>query len=575
MAVTRHFEYKQKSNDPSRFRLKCKDSTCKWYISCYRAGKNDCTMVLYKFYDVHTCASLGKNTHTHAKAPWVAEEVYDYMVTHPESQPKDIKREIYKMYGEKISYWTAWSARKIVMERMNGSFEESFAQTPELVKQILKGNPGSIVRCYVDGNKQFEGFFVAYKSCLDGWSKGCRPVVGLDGCHLKGKYEGVCLSVIGLDGNNGLYPLAIYITRSETLDSWMHFLTLIEPNLKKRTKGSGRDILTFFSDRQTGLVKAVSTVFSGAYHRFCYRHMIANYKNNGFKGEHLVNLAWAGAKAFKVSEHEKMMEILKNENVKAKEYLEREPVQSWARCHFDKTSKCEYNNNNFSESFNKWILEVRHIPICRLVDRYSEMLSKQIYDRKVAGLELEEDDLVPRVKHIIQKLDKKYFKYDVQGVSLDILQVKHKKSNKKWTVEIKKHRCNCIEWQMSGGAWNTGGSCTGKSSPALEGHLVENGFTNIMHEKQVMGFKKAIKKVTNRSKLRLMDITEAFSYRHDGHPGPYRNPDPNKITKRGPHGEPPPQDCLHWCMPGPVDTWNEIVLEIIRREFEGTATFPI
>lgn len=119
-----------------------------------------------------------------------------------------------------------------------------------------------------------------------------------------------------------------------------------------------------------------------------------------------------------------------------------------------------------------------------------------------------------------------------------------------------------------GGAWNTGGSCTGKVKPAAENELVENGFTNTMHEKQISGFKKAIKKQTNKSKLVLMDITEAFSYRHDGHPGPYRSPDPNKITKRGPDGRPPPQDCLHWCMPGPVDTWNELVLEIIRREFE-------
>ena len=116
-----------------------------------------------------------------------------------------------------------------------------------------------------------------------------------------------------------------------------------------------------------------------------------------------------------------------------------------------------------------------------------------------------------------------------------------------------------------GGAWNTGGSCTGKERP-LEGAIVENGFTNIMHEKQVNGFNRAVEKKTNKSKLKLMDITEAFSYRHDGHPGPYRSPDPNKITKRGPDGKPPPQDCLHWCMPGPVDTWNELVYEIIRRE---------
>ncbi|KAK7283701.1 hypothetical protein RIF29_13414 [Crotalaria pallida] len=120
-----------------------------------------------------------------------------------------------------------------------------------------------------------------------------------------------------------------------------------------------------------------------------------------------------------------------------------------------------------------------------------------------------------------------------------------------------------------GGAWNTGGSCTGKVKPLALDELVENAFTNTMHEQQVTAFQHAIKKRRNSSRMKLMDITEAFQYRHDGHPGPYRNPDPNKITKRGPDGKPPPQDCLHWCMPGPIDTWNQLVFEIIRREYEG------
>ncbi|KAL3521452.1 hypothetical protein ACH5RR_019601 [Cinchona calisaya] len=117
-----------------------------------------------------------------------------------------------------------------------------------------------------------------------------------------------------------------------------------------------------------------------------------------------------------------------------------------------------------------------------------------------------------------------------------------------------------------GGKWNTGGSCTGKVRPLKDGQLFDNEFTKIMHQKQVRGFSRSIDKNTNKSKMKLMDITEAFAYRHDGHPGPYRSTDPNKITKRGPDGRPPPQDCLHWCMPGPVDTWNEILFEIIKRE---------
>ncbi|KAJ8771521.1 hypothetical protein K2173_026698 [Erythroxylum novogranatense] len=110
------------------------------------------------------------------------------------------------------------------------------------------------------------------------------------------------------------------------------------------------------------------------------------------------------------------------------------------------------------------------------------------------------------------------------------------------------------------GAWNFGGSCTGKVKPLVPGELVENNTTSVKHRKQVTGFDSAIKKKTNKSKLKLMDITEAFSYRHDGHPGPY--------TKRGPDGRPTSLDCLHWCLPGPVDTWNELLLEIIQREID-------
>uniref|UniRef100_A0ACD5XRP4 Uncharacterized protein n=1 Tax=Avena sativa TaxID=4498 RepID=A0ACD5XRP4_AVESA len=116
-----------------------------------------------------------------------------------------------------------------------------------------------------------------------------------------------------------------------------------------------------------------------------------------------------------------------------------------------------------------------------------------------------------------------------------------------------------------GGAWNTNGSCTGQVKP-VDG-VVRNPFTDTMYAKQISGFKKAIKNSGKHgSKLKLMDITQPFSSRVDGHPGPYISDDPNKKTHRGQDGRPPPQDCLHWCMPGPIDMWNEMLVEIIQRE---------
>ncbi|XP_019176900.1 PREDICTED: protein YLS7-like [Ipomoea nil] len=129
-------------------------------------------------------------------------------------------------------------------------------------------------------------------------------------------------------------------------------------------------------------------------------------------------------------------------------------------------------------------------------------------------------------------------------------------------------------YHYEGGEWNMGGSCTEEVKPTVDSELAENGITNIMHEKQSIGFSRAIKKKTNKLELKLMDITRVFGYRHDGHPGLYRSLDPNKITKLGRDGKPPPQGCLHWCMPGPVNTWNDMVFEIIRREFQGPQTTP-
>ena len=60
---------------------------------------------------------------------------------------------------------------------------------------------------------------IAFKASLDGFVNGCRPLIGLDGAFLKETYGGAVLSAISLDGNNRLFPVAIYVTRGETYDS--------------------------------------------------------------------------------------------------------------------------------------------------------------------------------------------------------------------------------------------------------------------------------------------------------------------------------------------------------------------
>ena len=46
------------------------------------------------------------------------------------------------------------------------------------------------------------------KPILDGFLADCKPIIGLDGCHLTGVYPGICLTAVGKDGKNNMYPLA-------------------------------------------------------------------------------------------------------------------------------------------------------------------------------------------------------------------------------------------------------------------------------------------------------------------------------------------------------------------------------
>ncbi|ONK77392.1 uncharacterized protein A4U43_C02F6060 [Asparagus officinalis] len=106
------------------------------------------------------------------------------------------------------------------------------------------------------------------------------------------------------------------------------------------------------------------------------------------------------------------------------------------------------------------------------------------------------------------------------------------------------------------GGWNSGGGCSGIDKPARKS--IRSGYTNSMEKVQVVKFEKAAKTLRNGLRLRFMDVTELSGYRNDGHAGKYGR----KVRMKN-----VAEDCVHWCMPGIVDIWNEVLFEMLKREF--------
>ncbi|KAK1384026.1 MULE domain-containing protein [Heracleum sosnowskyi] len=274
---------------------------------------------------------------------------------------------------------------------------------------------------------------------------GCRNVVGLDGCDLKGKYGGCLLSATALDGYNGLVPLGIMVCKNECAENWFLFLKHLKPRLDEHPVQE----INFISDRQKGLRDAIHTLFPTSPHRFCFRHMYQNFKSH-FKGSKLHTMFWNAARAYKAKHFQAHMDSMMVENVKAFEYLMGEDPKSWCRAFFDHNSSCEHLSNNFSESFNNMIAKIREKPLCTLILMYGQLVMGLFYKRINACVGWDSGDLVPSAKKLLKLMFKKIGEYKVAGAVAGKVYKVTSIHSSIFTIDLDRKTCSCVQWQLRG-----------------------------------------------------------------------------------------------------------------------------
>ena len=91
----------------------------------------------------------------------------------------------------------------------------------------------------------FERICICFDACK-GFLFGCRVVVGLDGCHLKGPHLGQLLTVVGINPNNKIFPICYAVVKVGSKDSWSWFLQLLIEDLSI----NNLDVWAFISYKQ-------------------------------------------------------------------------------------------------------------------------------------------------------------------------------------------------------------------------------------------------------------------------------------------------------------------------------------
>ncbi|KAM0829400.1 hypothetical protein ACQ4PT_066876 [Festuca glaucescens] len=361
IAQLRNYEYHRNCAD--RIIVKCtkkgRDQGCKFYLTASEIA-HESTFCIRKFNNVHTCLPVGDKTKV--SIDWLACQSEQAVRTDPNTTVDTLIDNAKLRFGVEVPRSKAYRARRKAFDLVMGDQKAQYTRIRDYLQAILDTNPGS--RCIVttkqlvehpSPNPRFHGLFICLNASLQ----------GVDGCFIKLTTGQQILAATGRDGNNNIFPIAFGVVDKEDTASWLWFLTQLKDCIGE---GGQFGNYTIISDRQKGLLKAISQVFPNSPQRYCLRHIYANFQSAGFRGPELKKYMDAASYSYTKNGFDLAMEALKADCEEAYNWLVQIPAEAWARYLFDSNCKTDLVVNNISEVFNRMILNVRNKPIRTMLE---------------------------------------------------------------------------------------------------------------------------------------------------------------------------------------------------------------
>lgn len=115
-------------------------------------------------------------------------------------KPKEIMNYMQMDYGVSMSYIKAWRSREQALKSILVNSQESYAFLPKLRYMIETKNPGSLFDIVTGEGGVFVSFFMSFGPWRTRW-KYLRPVIIVDGTHLKNYYKKMLYTECGMDRN--------------------------------------------------------------------------------------------------------------------------------------------------------------------------------------------------------------------------------------------------------------------------------------------------------------------------------------------------------------------------------------
>jgi hypothetical protein len=215
-SLKQRVEIKMPWNERTKIEAHCANG-CPWFLYASLDNRVNCFLVK-RYVGDHNCVK--KWVLKRCTTKWLAEKYMDKFRADEKMTLTNFVRIV--QLGR---------ARMLAMKSIYGDEIQQFNKLWDYGHELRRSNPGSSFYLNLS-NGCFSTLYISLDACKRGFLKGCRPLICLDGCHLKTKFGGILLTAVGIDPNDCIYPVAMPVVEVESLPSWKWFLE----TLKERSR---------------------------------------------------------------------------------------------------------------------------------------------------------------------------------------------------------------------------------------------------------------------------------------------------------------------------------------------------
>ncbi|CAH9133824.1 unnamed protein product, partial [Cuscuta epithymum] len=378
---------------------------------------------------------------------WIAETYEEKVLENPSMGAVELKELIKSELKINVSASMATRALRDIQKKTERDFKHQFMKLRNYAEECLRSIPDSTVVIHTtkvvpESPSIFQRIYMCFGPVKRGFLEGCRKVIGLDGCFLKGQLKGEILTAVGRDANNQMFPIAWAVVEIENNSSWTWFLELLKSDLQITRP----DLWTLISDQQKGLCNVIANIFPEAEHRNCARHIHANWSKS-HRGMVFRKLFWKCAKSTCEPQLIDALAEVDKADIQAGTDLRKYSLKLWCKAYFRTEVKCDTVDNNLSEAFNSSLLKCRSKPLIPMLEDIRVGMMKRIA-KKRKYVERWPGNFGPI---IMKKLNKNVLASQAWHVDFngdDGYEIK--KGRHQFKVSLNRRTCSCRKWDLSG-----------------------------------------------------------------------------------------------------------------------------